>query len=171
MTKVLGSKRIFSDITDDECMEFLNSVSSIVQIDAYQQLKNYTHHYYTTRYQHSLNVAWYSYLMCKKMHLNAVSCARGAMMHDFYLYDTHDAKYAKKHIQTHPSIALKNAQKYFVLDPVEVDCIIHHMWPRVKGKPRTKEGYIVTIAAKYAASLEVCSHPFYALPAYFKKIF
>lgn len=39
MTKVLGSKRIFSDITDDECMEFLNSVSSIVQIDAYQQLK------------------------------------------------------------------------------------------------------------------------------------
>ena len=23
MTKVLGSKRIFSDITDDECMEFL----------------------------------------------------------------------------------------------------------------------------------------------------
>ena len=76
-------------------------------------------------------------------------------MHDFYLYDTHDSKYAKKHIQTHPSIALKNAQKYFKLDPVEVDCIIHHMWPRVKGKPRTKEGYIVTIADKYAASLEV----------------
>lgn len=165
MTKVLGSKRVFSDATDDDCMEFLSAVCDIVAIDEYQQLKNFTHHYYTTRYQHCLNVAWYSYLMAKKAHLDAISCARGAMLHDFYLYDTHiDKKYSKKHMQTHPKIALQNAQKYFSLNPIEIDCIVHHMWPRVKSRPVTKEGYIVTIADKYAASLEFCSHPFYAVP-------
>jgi uncharacterized protein len=171
MTKVLGSK-LFNDVNDELCIEFINYVSDIVCIPEYQLLKNYTHHYYTNRYQHCLNVAWYSFLMSRKLHLNVRSCTRGAMLHDFYLYENiHTKEEVKKHIQTHPKVALENAQRFIRLDDVEIDCIVHHMWPRVKGKPKTKEGYIVTVADKYAASLEVCSHPYYAFPKWISKTF
>ncbi len=170
MTKILGSK-LFNDFSDELCIEFINDVKDIVCIDDYQKLKNYTHHYYTTRYQHCLNVAWYSFLMSRKLHLDARSCARGAMLHDFYLYENiHTKEETKRHIQNHPRIALQNSQRYFSLNAIEVDCIIHHMWPRVQGKPYTKEGYIVTLADKYAASLELCSHPFYAFPKWMSKM-
>ncbi len=173
MTKVLGTKRLFSNADDAECMEFLEGVCDIVAIPEYQKLRGFTHHMYTTRYQHCLNVAWYSYLMAKRAGLDSISCARGAMMHDFYLYDTRRdlLPIAGKHLKIHPAIALKNAQKYFTLNEVETDCIIHHMWPKVAGRPTTKEGYIVTVADKYAASLEWCSHQVYAVPRVIGAVF
>ena len=98
MTKVLGSK-YFNDISDELCIEFIDDVKDIVCIDEYQKLKNYTHHYYTTRYQHCLNVAWYSFILSHKFHLDARSCARGAMLHDFYLYEIFDLrKFSKSFI-------------------------------------------------------------------------
>lgn len=166
MTKVIGSRRIFSDADDAMCMEFLSAVCDIPGIPMYQELKKYVHHRYTTRYQHCLNVAWYSFVLAKKAGLDAKSCARGAMLHDFYLYES-NTKYLPMngtHKTVHPKVALINAKKYFDLNLVEEDCILHHMWPAVKGKPRTKEGFIVTIADKYAASLEWGSHQVIALP-------
>lgn len=166
MTKVLGSRRLFSNVDDDLCMEFLRDVCDIPSVPEYQQLKNFVHHKYTTRYQHCLNVAWYSFVMAKKAGLDAKSCARGAMLHDFYLYKSgcKNLPLNGKHKEVHPKIALINARKYFTLNAVEEDCILHHMWPSAKGKPATKEGIIVTIADKYAASLEWGSHQVIAVP-------
>lgn len=157
LTKVLGSRETFLEADKETSMEFLRDVSDIVQIEEYEKLKEYTHHRSTTRYQHCLNVAWYSFLWAKGMGLDAKSAARGGMLHDFYLYDSNEEYFKKmgvSHIALHPKIALQNAEKYLVLNETEKDCILNHMWPLGDRKPETKEGYVVCMADKYCASLE-----------------
>ena len=39
----------------------------------------------------------------------------------------------------------------------EQDAILKHMWPLYPGVPRYKESYAVTMADKYAATLEVAT--------------
>ena len=157
MTKVVGSKRTFTDVTDEEAIEFVDIVSDIVALDEYQKMKNYTHHIGYTRYQHCLNVAWYTYLWCKRSGLNYKSATRGAMLHDFYLYDQHKGEQPipGRHVEVHPMVALANADKYFEVDEIMYDCITHHMFPSTSIRPVTMEGYIVSIADKYCAGLEV----------------
>ena len=92
------------------------------------------------------------------MHLDAVSAARGGMLHDLFLYDWH--KHAARtgdhfHGLTHPKAAYKNARKFFRLNKVEKDIILNHMWPVTPVcVPRTKEGWISTFADKYCGALE-----------------
>ena len=156
MTFIIGSTQTFTDPDDPVAMEFLETVCDIPALPEYQQLKQYRHHYGTTRYQHCLNVAWYSFVWCRKEGLNYRSAARGAMLHDFYLYDQH-TEYRGPHADVHPGEALANARKYFETDPVMEDCIISHMWPQGNVKPATREGMIVSAADKYCASLEFAS--------------
>ena len=161
MTKIIGSPRTFTDITDEETLEFVDIVSDIVANEDYQKLKNYTHHYSNTRYQHCLNVAWYTYIWCRRANLNYRSAARGAMLHDFYLYDQHkdEQPIPGRHSDIHPQFALANAEKYFDVDPIMRDCIMNHMFPTSLPVPQTKEGLIVTLADKYCASLELGKIP------------
>ena len=86
MTYILGTKQSFRNADDPIAMEFLETVCDIPALPEYQKLKQYRHHYGTTRYQHCLNVAWYTFLWCRNAGLNYRSAARGAMLHDFYLY-------------------------------------------------------------------------------------
>ena len=157
MTKVLGSKETFLEAEHDTAMEFLNTVSDITAVEEYQRLKEFTHHRSTTRYQHCLNVAWYTFIWCKAAGLNYKSAARGAMLHDFYLYDSNDELFKQSgliHNLHHPRVALENAKKLFEVDEIMEDCILYHMFPVGEGKPKTQEGYVVTVADKYCASLE-----------------
>ncbi len=160
MTKILGSTHDFLDENDDKALDFIRIVSDITANEEYQKLKNYRHHHFTTRYQHCLNVAWYAYLAARKAGLDYVSCARGAMLHDFYLYDndTDELPYEGTHMEIHPKIALINARQNFKTNRTMEDCILHHMWPAAGDRPLTREGYIVQAADKYCASLEVTSH-------------
>lgn len=167
MTSVLGSKRTFLDYNDTEAMEFLECVCDIVAIPEYQELKNFRHHYSTNRYQHCLNVAWYTYLWCHHSGLNARSAARGAMLHDFFLYDWRKEgaqPIPGSHTEVHPLVALANAEKYFEVDDVMRDCILHHMWPSAPGRPLTKEGLMVTAADKYCAAMEISMHTVKTVP-------
>ena len=167
MTFVLGSKRTFLDYDDVEAMEFLEDVCDIVAVPKYQELKNFRHHYSTNRYQHCLNVAWYTFLWCKRRGLNAKSAARGAMLHDFFLYDWRvegSQPIEGKYVEVHPLVALANAEKYFEVDDIMRDCILHHMWPSAKGRPLTKEGLIVTLADKYCATMEIGVHTVQTVP-------
>lgn len=158
LTRVTGSKRTFLDVSDEETIEFINIVKDIAGNEEYQKLKNFTHHIGNTRYQHCLNVAWYSYLWAKHAGLNYRSAARGAMLHDFFLYDYHikgQQPIPGRHAEVHPMVALSNAQKYFEVDDIMYDCIINHMYPITSVSPATKEGRIVSLADKYCASLEL----------------
>ena len=51
-------------------------VSDLLEHDEVQRLKQFRHHVHTTRFQHSLNVSYYSYWLCRRFHWDAVSAAR-----------------------------------------------------------------------------------------------
>ena len=155
MTYITGSKETFLKADHDTAMEFLKTVSDITAVEEYRQLKSFVHHKTTNRYQHCLNVAWYTFLWCKNAGFDRRSAARGAMLHDFYLYDTDEFRASgMNHNIVHPRTALKNAKHFFEVDRIMEDCIIHHMWPSGLGKPLTKEGFVVCAADKYCASIE-----------------
>jgi uncharacterized protein len=165
MTKVTGSKRTFLEADDEIALDFIRIISDIPQNSEYRQLKNFTHHMYTTRYQHCLNVAWYSYLIARKRNLDYISMARGAMLHDFYLYNRPaDAPIEGRHSDVHLQIALANAEKYFEVNDVMHDVIVNHMWPTGCERPKTEEGLIITFTDKYCAAMEWCSHQIMILP-------
>ena len=155
LTNIIGSKETFLEADHEAAMEFLETVSDITAVPAYQMLKKFVHHNSTTRYQHCLNVAWYTFIICRQAGLDYKSAARGAMLHDFYLYDTNEfRKTGMNHNAVHPRCAFKNACKYFDVNDVMKDCILNHMWPATTAKPATKEGLILTFVDKYCASLE-----------------
>ena len=82
---------------------------------------------------------------------------RGALLHDFFLYDWHDKEHIsifKLHGFYHPGIALKNAEREFELSSIERDVIKKHMWPLTIVPPSCREAWIVTMADKYCSLME-----------------
>ena len=121
-------------------------------------MKNYRQHCNTSCYKHCMQVAYYTYVACKKLKLDYVSATRGAMLHDLFLYDWRNKSITSTlpglHAFVHPLIALENANKLFKLNNLEQDIIIKHMWPVTLKFPTYKESYIVTIMDKYSACVE-----------------
>jgi uncharacterized protein len=106
-----------------------------------------------------MDVSYLSYRACKVLKLDYRSAARGALLHDFFLYDwrNHDVPDLpehKYHGVEHPKIALSNSEKHFILNDIEKDSIIKHMWPLTLVPPKYKESFIVSFADKYLASKE-----------------
>lgn len=127
-----------------------------------REMKKYRQHLSTNSYHHSLHVAFTAYRMAKRLGLaiDEQSLARGAMLHDFYLYDIDEMGYsAWKHGTTHAKRALSNATKYYDLTKTERDIIYSHMFPlNLTHIPHTKEALLVTLADKYCAVKEQHKH-------------
>lgn len=83
---------------------------------------------------------------------------RGALLHDYFLYDWHRQPHGKGirnlHGFRHPEIALENAGKEYRLSERERDIIRKHMWPLTMQPPGCREAWIVTAADKYCSLLE-----------------
>ena len=124
----------------------------------YLKQKEFMQHGTTSVYEHSLKVTQLSLKIALKLHLpvNRYALIRGALLHDYFLYDWHDDGH-KYHGFTHPYIAYKNACEDFFLTYIEEDIIKHHMFPLVPIPPPTIEGWIVCIADKISASAETLS--------------
>ena len=117
-------------------------------------MKKYKQHYDTDCYEHCLEVAYWSYLFCKKLNWDYISVARAAVLHDLFLYDWRHSKKMLNgwHAFKHPQIALENALKICNLNEKEQDIILKHMWPVTFFKfPKYKESYIITITDKLSA--------------------
>ena len=56
--------------------EFVNIVKDLIDNPTVRQMKNYRQHYNSSCYEHCLEVAYWSYLICKKFNLDYVSAAR-----------------------------------------------------------------------------------------------
>lgn len=136
--------------------EFEEIIAPIVNNSTVKLMNNYKQHCDTSCFEHCKNVAFYSYLICKKLNLDYVSMARASMLHDLFLYDWRIKRVNKKgfHAFTHPRVALENALKLFDLNEKEKDIILKHMWPVTIKLPRYKESYIITLVDKYCAILE-----------------
>ena len=109
-----------------------------------------------------MQVAYFTYITCKKLKLDYVSATRAAMLHDLFLYDWRkkyrNIELSGLHAFIHPKIALKNASNIFELNEIEKDIIEKHMWPVTFSFPKYKESYIVTVMDKYSACLEIYSY-------------
>ena len=112
--------------------------------------KNYRHHT-TNLYEHCILVAYHSFVYAKNRNLDETSITRGALLHDFFLYDWRkDGKRIKKrgfkkHGFTHAKTAYKNASNHFNLNAMEKDIILKHMFPLNIKPPMYKESWIVSI--------------------------
>lgn len=152
MLHAIGSGKDLSQL------EYYAVVADILENNSVQQLKNYRHHISTNRFQHCLNVSYYNYIICRFFHLDAESAARAGMLHDLYYYDTKEYRHGNNelsHSKNHPDVAKANAGKLFTLNVTEEDIITKHMWPLTKGRPQSKEGYVIVFVDKYCAALEL----------------
>lgn len=138
-------------------LEFKNIIKDIAENPNVLALKEHHQHIASSRYSHCLEVSYYTYLICKKLGLDYVSAARGALLHDFYFYDWRNKNVEgqkKFHLLRHPKIALTNAIDLFELNELEQDIIIKHMWPLTVKFPKFTESFIVTWVDKYCATAE-----------------
>ena len=141
-----------------ELSHFFEIIKDIISNETVKQMKNFRQHCNTSCYKHCMQVAYFTYIACKRLKLDYVSATRAAMLHDLFLYDWRK-KYRSielpgLHAFVHPKIALKNASEIFELNDIEKDIIEKHMWPVTFSLPKYKESYIVTIMDKYSACLE-----------------
>ncbi len=119
--------------------------------------KNFMQHGTFSVYRHSVSVAILSLTIANTLNLRIDfdSLVRGALLHDYFLYDWHTHKtFPLPHGFTHPFTALKNAEMDFNLTRCEKDIIARHMFPLVPLPPFTMEGWIVCIADKICATYE-----------------
>lgn len=124
-------------------------------------LKTFMQHGETSVYAHSLAVAKYSLLFAQflektfKMKLDKDSIVRGALLHDYFLYDWHVMGKGKRtHGLTHPRTAMNNADRDFGLNDLEKDIILKHMFPITPIPPKHRESFIVDIADTWCAICE-----------------
>lgn len=133
--------------------EFKDIAGAMLESEEFQRMKGFRHHNNKTVYSHSLSVAEKSFRFCRShgIKVDARKLVRGALLHDYFLYNHHYAKrpdYRRinciKHLFSHPKEALENAKrKYPSLSDTERDIIRHHMFPLTIIPPHTKEGWIV----------------------------
>lgn len=121
-----------------------------------QELKKYPNHKISNLFDHSSRVALCAYDISRRLHvdIDGTSLAKGAMLHDFYLYKAwrNERIGTREHWFGHPDTALKNAEKEFQLSDLEKNIITSHMWPLTfLHVPRSREAVLVCLADKICA--------------------
>lgn len=136
-------------------LEFKQIVKHILENEEFKKIKQIEHHG-VNRLDHSVKVAYYSYKVAKKLHLDYVETARGGLLHDFF-FSPEDRTQKDRLISTfvHPKEALKTAQSQFNLSPKEADMIRSHMFPINLSVPKYAESWIVSTVDKFVATSEL----------------
>ena len=121
-----------------------------------EQLKEFTQHGHCTCYDHSVAVAKTALLfsMVLPMHFKQKQLVRGALLHDYFLYDWHTYRPEKLHGFSHPYAACENARRDFDITPLEENIIKRHMFPLTPVPPKYRESVLVTLADKVCATSE-----------------
>ena len=99
--------------------------------------------------KHSMKVAYASMWITRKLRLkcNKEDLVRGALLHDYFLYDWHDDEHRglkNLHGFYHPGVALRNAMAEYTLTDRQKNIISSHMWPlTLRHIPKCKEAWVV----------------------------
>ncbi len=129
-------------------------------------------------YEHVVAVAVESCRMADALARHGVtvdrpSLVRGALLHDYFLYDWHDPDPSHRlHGFRHPFFALRNAEDDFTLGERERNIIARHMFPLVPVPPTCREAWIVCGADKLVALRETLDSrvPKRLLPRWLKEV-
>ncbi|MCR5773683.1 MAG: HD domain-containing protein [Lachnospiraceae bacterium] len=149
-------KRSFR-LSDDELKDFMQYAKPVAGDNRVRRMRGFIQHGATTTYAHSLSVAYTAFLINRRLGIKTdeKSLIKAALLHDYFLYDWHDHG-DRLHGYHHPDIAGMNARRDFDITDKEYDMIASHMWPLTLFHiPRSKEGWILTLADKICSSKEV----------------
>lgn len=151
-----------------EQLQYFQLVAFPIMTDStYQSTQKFMQHGLISTYEHSICVAYYSFLLSQKLHIkcNERSVIIGALLHDFYLYDWHHKHDSHKwHGFHHPKKAKHNAQKHYAINAIEAHIIESHMWPlTMRHFPSTREAAIVCIVDKFVSFMESVHYRFSVL--------
>ena len=131
--------------------------NDILENDNYNTQKEYIQHGRTSVLEHEMNVTIYSLKIADrfKIKIDEKSLIRGALLHDYFLYDWHiPDKTHRLHGFIHAKKALLNASRDFELNDIEKNMIYTHMFPMNLRIPKYKESIILCIADKIVATKE-----------------
>ncbi len=120
--------------------------------------KQYIQHGDVSVYNHCVSVALCSCMIAKKLGIkvNMRSLIRGALLHDYFLYDWHEPSDEHRlHGFFHPAKAMENAVRDYGISDLEKKIILRHMFPLTVIPPTCREAWIVCIADKICATKEV----------------
>ena len=122
--------------------------------------REFIQHGDVTVYAHVTSVARASLSFAERLDrvgvsVDRASLLRGALLHDYFLYDWHDPDPSHRlHGFRHPFFALARAEEDFELTPRERNIIARHMFPLVPVPPTCREAWIVCMADKWCALRE-----------------
>ena len=149
-------------MSPEEREEFDSCLGEYLDHPMVKKLDDYVAHGKISVLTHSLDVAMTAYRLDKAFHVNADphTLLVGALLHDFYLYDWHQARLFvnifKMHGYTHPGKASENAAAYFGVNEGIQEVIRCHMWPlTLRSFPRSREARLVCVADKICAIREM----------------
>lgn len=131
--------------------------SDILNDETFRLQKEYLQHGKVSVYDHVIYVADKSLSYAKRLHLkiDEKALVRGALLHDYYLYDWHiHGAFYRGHIIRHPREAAERARQDFKTSKKEESIIRRHMFPLTITPPRYKEGWLVSWADKTSAVSE-----------------
>lgn len=132
----------------------------ILRSGGMQQEKTFMQHGRVSVYGHSLMVAVLCVRIARALaiRVNTRSLVRGALLHDYFLYDWHvPDKSHRLHAFYHAGRAAHNAQRDFGLNDIERNMIRSHMFPLGRVLPRYRESLILCAADKLRAAGETAA--------------
>lgn len=132
------------------CKDILSSPGMVVESQCIQ-------HGTTSVLEHSISVTALTLAVATKLRIPVDQrvLARGALLHDYFLYDWHDPDpWHKVHGFRHPFIACKNAVRDFGVTPHEQAMIRTHMFPLVPIPPVSREAALLCLVDKIVATKE-----------------
>lgn len=139
--------------------EIFDTLYFMVRHPEVKRMKEYRQHRNTDTYSHCLHVTLKSLWIIQHtgIRTDMEAVIRGAMLHDFYLYDATAGEITPwRHGWDHPETALGNAERIFCLSQKEKNIIYSHMWPiHITHMPMCREAVIVNIADKICAMEEL----------------
>lgn len=156
MLKDTGIKRNLHSDGEESAEEILDELCSDPEV---QKMKQYRQHGRVTTYEHCRSVARASERINRSLHLHADTrtLLTGAMLHDFYLYDWHEADGGSHdwHGFIHAGTARQNAVSRLGVKEKVAHVIESHMWPlNLTRIPKSREAWIVCVADKYVSLKE-----------------
>ena len=135
--------------------EFDSLIDDIVNNKDFNKLNKELHHG-ITRYDHSMRVAKYTYVLGKLFKMKSTEDAnRAALLHDFYVDKDLNEKNGVKKLGIHPNVALSNSLKYYELNEMQQDIIKTHMFPCNCDVPKYKESWLVSGVDKVIGTYEM----------------
>lgn len=136
---------------------FVDCVQTLAQEVNIKQMDEFVQHGDTPCLNHVISVAYLSYRFAinRHMKLDYKSLIRGAILHDYFLYDWRTEKNGFRHGFIHPRIAMEKAMKETTLNDIEKNIILRHMFPLTVVPPRYREAYIVCMMDKICAVSEL----------------